>query len=148
MHDTDGEWDDGPAHPREDEHFEAAYAEYPGGEDAYWRDFRAAATAYFQHNREDFEGEDEATFANTQAYYALKRRVFDMSTTVAEAAGLTTRTMAHWLVKEKGFPWREDCTWDDLRRLLVLLEQPGIVEEARSAPDYLDWRDRARQTQP
>lgn len=71
--------------------------------------------------------------------------MFDVSTTVAEAAGVTTRNLAHWLVKEKGFPWRDDCTWDDLRRMLTFLELPGTAAEASFAPDYPNWRDRARQ---
>lgn len=70
------------------------------------------------------------------AYYALKRRVFDVSVVVGLLAGVTRRNLAHWLVKDRGFPWRNDCSVDDLNRLLAFLLYPDIVCLAESAPDY------------
>ena len=140
----------GPPHPSRELRFLVRYDEYPGGPVAYWRDYRAALAAYFEyqaaHRRWDAdEGEadsdDELTETPQQkvdryAYYGLKRRVFDVSVVVAALAGITRRNLAHWLVKARGFPWRADCSVDELNSLLDFLLDPATVALARAAPDY------------
>jgi hypothetical protein len=148
--DTGDDWYSGPPRPSRELRFLVRYDEYPGGPVAYSRDYRAALAAYFEyqaahHPWDADEGEadsdDELTETPQQkvdryAYYALKRRVFDMSVVVAALAGITRRNLAHWLVKSRGFPWRADCSVDDLNMLLAFLLDPATVALARGAPDY------------
>jgi hypothetical protein len=124
------------------------YDEYPGGPVAYWRDYRTALAAHFEYqaahqpwDADDgpADSDDEETpqqKVDRYAYYALKRRVFDVSVVVAALAGTTRRNLAHWLVKSRGFPWRANCSVDDLNRLLTFLLDPATVALARTAPAY------------
>jgi hypothetical protein len=144
------DWYPGPPRPSRELRFLVRYDEYPGGPLAYWRDYRAALALYFEyqpahHRWGADEGEagsdDEVTETPQQkvdryAYYALKRRVFDVSVVVAALAGITRRNLAHWLVKSRGFPWRGNCSVDDLNRLLAFLHDPATVTLARAVPDY------------
>jgi hypothetical protein len=142
------EYGNGPAHPHDDVRFAVRFGEYPGGEDAYWRDFRNALIAYDRHwcspsgadGGKPREIPDE--WVDTQTYYALRRRAYELSVVVAAAAGISKRNMAQWLVKAQGFPGRDDCLREDFRRMVAFLEEPGVIEQARHAPDYPDWRDR------
>ncbi len=148
--DTANDWNSGPPRPSRELRFLVRYDEYPGGPVAYWRDYRTALAAYFEYQdahrpRDTDEGEadsdDELTETPQQrvdryAYYGLKRRVFDVSVVVAALAEITRRNLAHWLVKSSGFPWRADCSVDDLNRLLAFLLDPATVALARAAPDY------------
>lgn len=149
--DTEEDWYSGPPRPSRELRFLVRYDEYPGGPVAYWRDYRAALATYFEYqavhhpwaaNDGDADSDDELTETPQQeevdryAYYALKRRVFDVSVVVAALARITRRNLAHWLVKSRGFPWRADCSVEDLNRLLTFLLDPATVTLARAAPDY------------
>lgn len=87
------EWDKlYPQHPSDQHQFAGAYADYPGGWGSYWRDFKAAAMVYY---REGFDADERAAhglsfpeYADQQARYALKRRVYDVANVVAEQAGV------------------------------------------------------------
>jgi hypothetical protein len=48
-----------------------------------------------------------------------------------------------WLVKERGYPWRQDRLMPDLLRLLTFLQDPDTVVAARSVPDYPDRRGKS-----
>jgi hypothetical protein len=111
--DTGDDWYSGPPRPPRELRFLVRYDEYPGGPDAYWRDYRAALAAYDKHwdahkpldaDEDKADSDDELAETPQQkvdryAYYALKRRVFDVSVVVAALAGITRRNLAHWLVK-------------------------------------------------
>jgi hypothetical protein len=76
----DDGWQDGPEHPRDELRFALRYGEYPGGEDAYWRDFREGLITYFYHWKEYHDSDEEQPednepeWADSQIYYALRRR--------------------------------------------------------------------------
>jgi hypothetical protein len=129
------DWNEGPPHPKEMSKFQVAYPDYPGGEEAYWQDFKAAAKEWNrQHEFDDVENLDE--WAEWQAYYSLRRRVQDACEHLADAARIDRRNLSHWLVKAKGFPWRDDCDFGELRRLLDFVQDPATVTEAQRAPEY------------
>jgi hypothetical protein len=148
--DTEDDWYPGPPHPSRELRFLVRYDEYPGGPDAYWGDYRAALAVYDKHwdarkplDADEGEADSDDELAETPqqkvdryAYYGLTRRVFDVSVVVAALAGITRRNLAHWLVKSRGFPWRADCSVDDLNRLLAFLLDPATIALARAAPDY------------
>lgn len=134
------DWDDYvPTPPLDEARFDLDYTQYPGGESAYWRDFKAASKTYFHRlGHGDCDSPEAQQYAEEQARYALKARVNDVAQRVADAAEVSHRNFSHWLVKAKGFPWRNDCDFDQLRELLTFLEQSATVEEARQAPNYPD----------
>ncbi|MCK2245215.1 MULTISPECIES: hypothetical protein [unclassified Crossiella] len=122
-------------HPQGEARFAVAYPDYPGGEAAYWKDFAAAAATYY--TTEELEGRrSPEQYAEEQARYALKRRVDEIAHQVADAAGISYHDLCHWLVKDQGFPWRNDCDFGQLRTLLEFLQAPDTVGKARQAPDY------------
>lgn len=130
------EWDE-PPHPREEDRFAVRYEEYPGGQNAYWSDFRTAACRFYTACLDDMDDHHSAeSYAEEQVHYALKRRVHDTAQSVAKKSNISYRNLCHWLVKEKGFPWRNDADLTQLQALLEYLEDPCIINEAQQAPDY------------
>ena len=134
----DNDWDERDVeHPEDEPRFALAYDDYPGGESAYWRDFKAATRLYYKALGDDWDRSPEQ-YAEEQACYMLRRRVHDVAQEFARTAGIAHRNLSHWLVKVKGYPWRGDCDFDQLRSMLRLLEDPAAIEEARKAPNYPD----------
>ena len=127
-------------HPADEPRFAGRIAEYPGGWPAFWRDFRATLTAYVRDTADLSwaSGPGPAEYIAEQVHSMLRRKVRAAAEKVAAQAGVSERNMSHWLVKAKGFPWRRDCTFEQLRDLLSFLERPEAVGEARTAPNYPD----------
>ena len=67
-----------------------------------------------------------------EAYYKLKKEVHLLTTEVARSVVLDTRSYSLWLVQVKGFPWRDQCKWKDLKKLKRYLMSPEAREEAAS----------------
>jgi hypothetical protein len=131
-------------HPRDDPRFEVEFNDFPGGWPRWRRMFKQAAVAYYRSHVEPFMSEDEDAevqlslghYAHQQLYYEVKSRVNAAAHGVADQAGVTHRNLSLWLVKERGFPWRQDCAVPDLLRLLAFLQDTDTVVAARAAPDY------------
>jgi hypothetical protein len=46
-----------------------------------------------------------------EAYFRLKKEVHVLATEVARSVILDSRSYSLWLLKVKGFPWRDECKW-------------------------------------
>lgn len=138
------EWDE-PPHPSDEDRFAVRYDEYPGGQDAYWGDFKTTAFRFYTAVLADIDDDHSAeSYAEEQVYYALKRKVHDVAQRVAEKSNISYRNLCHWLVKEKGFPWRNDADFTQLQALLEYLEDPRTICGAREAPNYPNVSDPER----
>src|SRR5207249_2211381 len=76
-----------------------------------------AMTRFHREQHRMAMGLTDEQMREREAYYRLRSRVDKASKAMADAAGVNHRTFSLWLVRVKGFPWRRDCTIDDLRRL-------------------------------
>jgi len=75
-------------------------------------------------------GLTETEMCQREAYYRLKKEVHILATDVAKSVTLDTRSYSLWLVQVKGFPWRNQCKWKDLKKLKRYLMSPEAREEA------------------
>src|SRR5919106_3893598 len=125
-------------HPRVDPRFAVEFDEFPGGWPGWRRAFKRAAVEHVTSLPElDYRSQDApGHYAHQQLYYAVKSRVNAAAHRVAEVAEVEHRNFSLWLVKQRGFPWRQDCSIDDLLRLLEFLRAPETIEAARSVPHY------------
>jgi hypothetical protein len=135
------------SHPRDDPRFDVDFDDFPGGWPGWPRAFKSAAAAFYRADVEPYLDNDEdeprpapGHYAHQQLYYEVKSRVYTAAHQIADEAGVTHRNFSHWLVKERGFPWRQDCAVPDLLRLLAFLEDPDTTIAARAAPDYPEGR--------
>ncbi|MHA6623626.1 hypothetical protein [Pseudonocardia sp. DLS-67] len=120
--------------PDDDPRFACSPDDYPQGPEVYWEHFDEAMTRFHREQRRIAIGLTDEQMREREAYYRLRPRVDKASKAMADAAGVDHRTFSLWLVRVKGFPWRRDCTMDDLRRLYVYLVDARNVEEARGVP--------------
>lgn len=116
-----------PIDPYDDPRFDVA--DYPGGEEARERDYAAAQEEYERaRHRHALAGR----FGEHSQYYAHRTEVNRAVEALAEETGHDGRTIALWLVKDHGFPWREACELEDLQRMLAFLGDARNRVEARS----------------
>ncbi|MGW4586374.1 hypothetical protein ACWEKJ_03495 [Amycolatopsis thermoflava] len=119
-----------PPEPYDDPRFEIG-REYPGGVEARARDYEAANDEYERiWHLHALAGR----FGKHDQYYAHRTEVHRAVEGLAEEVGHDTRTISLWLVKEHGFPWRDDCELKDLQQMLAFLADPANRAEARSIP--------------
>ncbi|MDN5855426.1 MAG: hypothetical protein L0K86_21790 [Actinomycetia bacterium] len=131
-----------PEHPREDPALHVPFHDIPGGWPCWRRAFKKSAATFYDcclANDPDYHGASYKTaghYAHTQLYYEVKRRVNVAARALAERVGVSHRNLSIWLVKEHNYPWRQDCSIDDLRDLLDFLSGPKIDEMAAKVPEY------------
>lgn len=115
--------EDFPPHPEKGRWFKVVPSDYPGGEAAYWRDYDAASE---WRTREEFcleMGLTDAEYVERERYYALKKEINALAVELAQQTGQETRHVNSWLVHEHGFPWRNECSTDDLERMREFLNE-------------------------
>ncbi|GAA4737547.1 hypothetical protein [Actinomycetospora chibensis] len=123
-----------PLHPSNDPRFAGIPSQYPGGQDAYWRDYGVAAVWHGRESTRIELGLSEEEYQQRLRYFDLKKEVNRIVTALETSSGLDGRTISRWLVFEQGFPWRNACTYEDLQRLKDFLTDPGILKLLPSEP--------------
>ena len=132
-----------PRTPEEEARFEAELAELSRQDEARRRARRREDEERWAREREEWDrayreerriamGLTETEMCQREAYFRLKKEVHILSTEVAQSVILDSRSYSLWLVKVKGFPWRDECKWKDLKRLKRYLMSPEAREEAAS----------------
>ena len=118
-------------HPDDDPRFAGSPNDYPGGRDAYWGDWDAANLAIGHESlMKTLDPAERRAYRRRQATYALRREVTNMVKALAREVGHDSRTISIWLVKQHGFPWRQQCDRSDLYRLRQFLLDPEVRAEA------------------
>jgi hypothetical protein len=102
-------------------------------EERWAREDEERARAYREQRRTEM-GLTEAEMCQREAYLELKKEVHVLATQVAESVTLDTRSYNLWLMQVKGYPRRDQCKWQDLKKLKRYLMSPEAREEARAVP--------------
>jgi hypothetical protein len=140
-------------HPKELAEF-ARQPISPGELDVHMVSYRAAMTSYYQatfpvYSRvipvEDHMTEDE--YVVSEVLKHLRRKVGAATEHMATSAGIHGRDLSHWLVEQNGFPWRDNCTYEDLIGLYGFAIDPANIEAARGAPAVPSIFEKARRAE-
>lgn len=129
-----------PDHPREAPRFACRPRRYPGGLARYVADFRAAMIGYYRTTfpvyRHIIPPEDhmsEGEYVAQEIDAQLRRKIRQRTTAINALTGIESRDLSVWLVKQRGFPWRDDCEHDDLVALCRFVDDPATPGLARIA---------------
>ncbi|MGW6699778.1 hypothetical protein [Nocardia sp. NPDC055049] len=119
-----------PVEPMDNPRFDLS-REYPGGSKARDRDYELACV---EHERILHLHAYAGRLGKREQYYAHRKEVNRAVQALAEEAGQDGRTISLWLVRNHGFPWRNNCELEDLQRMLAFLADPENRAAARSVP--------------
>jgi hypothetical protein len=125
-----------PRTPEEEARFEAELAELSRRDEARrredeerWAREREEWDRAYREEQRIVMRLTETEMCQREAYFKLKKEVHVLATRVAESVVLDSRSYSLWLVQVKGFPWRDECKWKDLKRLKRYLLSPEAREE-------------------
>ena len=121
-----------PPHPRELPTFDCRPSAHPAGLTGYLGDFRAAMVPYYRTTfpvyaqiipADDHMTEDD--YVDERVKLQLRRHVHEAAQVFAERAGVNHRDLSHWLVKSRGYTWRDQCSTEDRQRLFQFCDDAG-----------------------